>query len=152
METAMPTVRLRVNANEDDNRELMNALLSIEGIEHVEEVGDLMPHGDDEDSSSAGLPDDASPGFHQLEIETSNEEGTPRPCVGGASRRADGRRHRDRGRVLRTCSKSCCACHLARMRCSRRSCTGTYTALSALRHAPPVSSTGQAMAVLATDF
>lgn len=74
----MPTVRLRVSANEDQNRALMNALQSIEGIEHVEEVGDLMPHGDDDDSSSAGLPDDTSPGFHQLEIETSNEEGVRR--------------------------------------------------------------------------
>lgn len=74
----MPTVLLRVTANEDDNRTLMNALLSIEGIERVEEVGDLMPHGDDDDSSSAGLPDDASPGFHQVEVETPNEEGVRR--------------------------------------------------------------------------
>lgn len=88
----MPTVRLRVSANEDDNRNLMNALLSIEGIEHVEEMGDLMPHGDDEDSSSAGLPDDASPGFHQLEIETSNEEGVRRvlAAVEQAAERMDG--------------------------------------------------------------
>ncbi|KAF1721787.1 hypothetical protein [Pseudoxanthomonas wuyuanensis] len=74
----MPTVRLRVTANEDDNRALMNALLAIEGIEHVEEVADLMPHLDDDDSSSAGLPDDASPGYHQLEIEAPNDEGVRR--------------------------------------------------------------------------
>ncbi len=88
----MPTVRLRVSANEDDNRNLMNKLQSIEGIEHVEEVGDLMPHGDDEDSSSAGLPDDASPGFHQLEIEASNEEGVRRVLteVELAAERMDG--------------------------------------------------------------
>jgi hypothetical protein len=88
----MPTVRLRVSASEDDNRELMNALQSIEGIEHVEEVGDLMPHGDDDDSSSAGLPDDASPGFHQLEIEASNEEGVRRinALVEQAAERLDG--------------------------------------------------------------
>jgi hypothetical protein len=90
--SAMPTVRLRVSASEDDNRELMNALQSIEGIEHVEEVGDLMPHGDDDDSSSAGLPDDASPGFHQLEIEASNEEGVRRinALVEQAAERMDG--------------------------------------------------------------
>ncbi|WP_411833699.1 hypothetical protein [Pseudoxanthomonas mexicana] len=74
----MPLVRLRVTADEDGNRALMNALLSIEGIEHVEEVGDLMPHMDDDDSSSAGLVDDASPGFHQLEIEAPNEEAVRR--------------------------------------------------------------------------
>jgi hypothetical protein len=31
----MPTVRLRVTASEDDTRALMNALVAIEGIEHV---------------------------------------------------------------------------------------------------------------------
>lgn len=74
----MPTVRLRVTASDDDNRALMNALLSIEGIERVEEVGDLMPHMDDEDSSSAGLTDDESPGFHEIEVEAPNEEGVRR--------------------------------------------------------------------------
>lgn len=74
----MPTVRLRVTASEDDTRALMNALVAIEGIEHVEEVADLMPHLDDEDSSSAGLPDDASPGYHQIEVEAPNDEGVRR--------------------------------------------------------------------------
>lgn len=88
----MPTVRLRVSASEEQNHQLMIALQSIEGIEHVEEVGDLMPHGDDDDSSSAGLPDDASPGFHQLEIEASNEEGVRRinVLVEQAAERLDG--------------------------------------------------------------
>ena len=33
---------------------------------------DLMPHMDDEDSSSAGLPDDQGPGIHELEVDAPN--------------------------------------------------------------------------------
>jgi hypothetical protein len=39
----------------------------------VEEVADLMPHADDDDSSSAGLPDDQGPGVHELEVEAPND-------------------------------------------------------------------------------
>ncbi|HEY5971770.1 MAG TPA: hypothetical protein VIT22_07315 [Pseudoxanthomonas sp.] len=74
----MPTVRLRVTGDDEAASQLMHALGAIEGIEHVEEVADLMPHMDDEDSSSAGLPDDASPGLHNIEIEAPNEEGVRR--------------------------------------------------------------------------
>ena len=74
----MPMVRLRVTGNDDSAAELMRALEAIEGIEHVEEVADLMPHMDDEDSSSAGLPDDESPGLHHIEIEAPNDEGVRR--------------------------------------------------------------------------
>ena len=56
----------------------MHALEAIEGVERVEEVADLMPHMDDEDSSSAGLPDDASPGLHVIEIEAPNDEAVRR--------------------------------------------------------------------------
>lgn len=74
----MPTVRLRVTGNASVASELMHALQAIEGIEHVEEVADLMPHMDDEDSSSAGLPDDESPGLHSIEIEAPNDEAVRR--------------------------------------------------------------------------
>lgn len=74
----MPTVRMRLTGNEEAALRLTQALESIEGIEHIEEVADLMPHMDDEDSSSAGLPDDASPGFHAIEVEAPNDEGVRR--------------------------------------------------------------------------
>lgn len=74
----MPQMRLRVIGSEDDARAIGNLLASIDGIEHVEEVADLMPRLDDSDSSSAGLPDDMGPGTHELE-------------VGAASRAAAGR-------------------------------------------------------------
>ena len=77
----MPTVRIRYTANNDDVRVLVHALEAIEGIEHVEEVADLMPHGDDDDSSSAGLVSDGNdggPDVHDIEVLAPNEEGVRR--------------------------------------------------------------------------
>ena len=74
----MPMLRLRVTGSEDDVRAISNLLQSIDGIEHVEEVADLMPHADDDDSSSAGLPDDQGPGVHELEVEAPNDSAVRR--------------------------------------------------------------------------
>ena len=52
---------------------LATAKVSGLSIEHVEETDDLMPHMDDDDSSSAGLSDDIGPGIHELEVEVGNE-------------------------------------------------------------------------------
>ena len=68
----MPQLRLRVTGSDDDVRAIANLLTSLDGIEHIEEVDDLMPHMDDDDSSSAGLIDDQGPGQHALEIEAPN--------------------------------------------------------------------------------
>ena len=69
----MPRVRLRITGSDDDARAIMNLLQSLDGIEHVEEIADLMPHMDDPDSSSAGLSDDNGPGVHEVEILAPNE-------------------------------------------------------------------------------
>jgi hypothetical protein len=69
----MPTLRVRLTGSEDDTRAMINLLQSLDGIEHVEEVGDLMPHMDDADSSSAGLSDIAGPDAHEIEINAPNE-------------------------------------------------------------------------------
>ena len=69
----MPNLRLRLTGSDDDARAMINLLQSIEGIEHVEEVADLMPHMDDADSSSAGLSDVAGPDAHEIEIDAPNE-------------------------------------------------------------------------------
>lgn len=74
----MPIIRLRVTGNEYAVADLMHALEAIEGMERIEEVADLMPHMDDDDSSSAGLPDDESPGLHDIEMEAPNEEAVRR--------------------------------------------------------------------------
>lgn len=69
----MPTLHLRLTGSADDTRILINALSSLEGVDSVEEIADLMPHMDDDDSSSAGSPDELGPGFHSIEVETSND-------------------------------------------------------------------------------
>ena len=69
----MPQLRIRITGNEDDLRAVADLLEGLEGIEHVEEVADLMPHMDDEDSSSAGLSDDIGPGTHELEVDAPND-------------------------------------------------------------------------------
>jgi len=74
----MPIVHIRFTASAEDVNELMHALEAIEGIEHVEEVADLMPHMDDEDSSSAGLSDVAGPHVHDIEVGAPNDEGVRR--------------------------------------------------------------------------
>ena len=69
----MPTLRIRITGSDDDSRAISNLLQSLDGVEHVEETDDLMPHMDDDDSSSAGLSDDIGPGIHELEVEVGNE-------------------------------------------------------------------------------
>ena len=69
----MPRIRLRLTGSDADARAIIDLLHGIEGIEHVEEVADLMPHMDDPDSSSAGLSDDEGPGVHEVEILAPNQ-------------------------------------------------------------------------------
>jgi hypothetical protein len=69
----MPQLRIRITGSDDDLRAVADLLQSVEGIEHVEEVADLMPRMDDEDSSSAGLSDDIGPGTHELEVDAPND-------------------------------------------------------------------------------
>lgn len=69
----MPLMRIRLTGSEDDVRAISNLLQSLDGIEHVEEIDDLMPHMDDADSSSAGLSDVVGPDAHQIEVDAPNE-------------------------------------------------------------------------------
>ena len=69
----MAMLRINVTGSNDQVRAISNLLNSLEGIEHVEEVADLMPHLDDDDSSSAGLSDLGGPQMHSIEIEVGNE-------------------------------------------------------------------------------
>ena len=68
----MHLMRIRLTGSEDDVRAISNLLQSLDGIEHVEEIADLMPHMDDADSSSAGLSDVEGPDMHELEVEAPN--------------------------------------------------------------------------------
>ena len=69
----MPLLRIRINGSDDDLRAIADLLQSVEGIEHVEEISDLMPHMDDDDSSSAGLSDGFGGGIHELEVDAPND-------------------------------------------------------------------------------
>jgi len=69
----MPMLRIRLTGSDDTARAIINLLQSVEGIEHVEEVADLMPHMDDADSSSAGLSDQEGGSAHEIEIDAPNE-------------------------------------------------------------------------------
>ena len=69
----MPTVHLRLTGSDDVARLLIDEISGLEGVDSAEEIADLMPHMDDSDSSSAGLTDDISPGFHSIEVEASND-------------------------------------------------------------------------------
>lgn len=68
----MAMLRIRLTGDEDSVRGIMNLLQSVDGIEHVEEVADLMPRLDDEDSSSAGLHDTRGPETHEIEVDAPN--------------------------------------------------------------------------------
>ncbi|CAN7253222.1 hypothetical protein LJR143_000988 [Pseudoxanthomonas sp. LjRoot143] len=69
----MTTIRLRATGASTGFDALMAALEGIDGVERVEELADLMPHMDDDDSSSAGLPDDiGASDVHALEIEVAS--------------------------------------------------------------------------------
>ena len=69
----MPMMRIRLTGSEDDVRAISNLLQSLDGIEHVEEIDDLMPHMDDADSSSAGLSDVEGPDTHLIEVDAPND-------------------------------------------------------------------------------
>ena len=69
----MPLLRIRINGSDDDLRTIADLLQAVEGIEHVEEISDMMPHMDDEDSSSAGLSDAFGGGIHELEVDAPND-------------------------------------------------------------------------------
>lgn len=68
----MPLLRMRLTGSNDDVRVISNLLQSLDGIEHVEEIDDLMPHMDDADSSSAGLSDVDGPDSHEIEVDAPN--------------------------------------------------------------------------------
>ncbi|CAN7287618.1 hypothetical protein LJR168_001426 [Pseudoxanthomonas sp. LjRoot168] len=69
----MTIIRLRATGPRTGFDALLAALHGVDGVERVEELADLMPHMDDDDSSSAGLSDDM-PGddVHAVEVEATS--------------------------------------------------------------------------------
>lgn len=70
----MSQLRMRLTASENDTMQLINRVSSLNGVESVDEIADLMPHMDGPDSSSAGLPDDVGPGTHLVLVKTENDD------------------------------------------------------------------------------
>ena len=69
----MTTIRLRATGPRSGFDALMAALEGVDGVERSEELADLMPHMDDDDSSSAGLSDGFGGGIHELEVDAPND-------------------------------------------------------------------------------
>lgn len=53
----MALMHIRISGDDAAARAIENLLGSLEQVDRVEPIADLMPHMDDEDSSSAGLSD-----------------------------------------------------------------------------------------------
>ncbi|KRG71518.1 hypothetical protein [Pseudoxanthomonas dokdonensis] len=70
----MSLIRMRLTGSSDDANALITALHGLDDVDRAEEIADLMPHLDDADSSSAGLPDDIGPGTHLLEVDTTSDD------------------------------------------------------------------------------
>jgi hypothetical protein len=70
----MQTVRMRIIGSQADTQSMIAVLHGMEGIDRIEEIADLLPHMDDEDSSSLGLPDDMGPGIHALEVDVGDPD------------------------------------------------------------------------------
>lgn len=67
----MSMIRIRLIGNRNDADTLINTLHGIDGIEHVEEVDDLMPAMRD-DSSSSELTDDNEGHIYRIEVMAPN--------------------------------------------------------------------------------
>ena len=75
----MPQIRIRITGNEAASRAIRDSLTRIPGIEHVEEIADLMTHMDDPDSSSAGLSEnEQGPGMHVIEVQAPDDAAAQR--------------------------------------------------------------------------
>lgn len=76
----MPRLSFRLTADGDTSERMLNLMRGIDGVAHAEEVGDLMSTMHQDDSSSAGLPDDTGPGSHVLVIEADTERAATQAC------------------------------------------------------------------------
>lgn len=69
----MPQLNFRLTADKNASTRVLNAVRAIDGVDHPEEIDDLMSNTQSDESSSAGLPDDTGPGSHVIVIEADTE-------------------------------------------------------------------------------
>lgn len=71
----MSVLRFRVTGSPASIERVLDRLSDLDGVVRAEQVADLMPHLDDEDSSSAGLAENQGTGIAALEIEVEDDDG-----------------------------------------------------------------------------
>lgn len=69
----MYMLRLRISGPGPLINQLVELIGEIEGVERAEAIDDLMPHMDDDDSSSAGLAENQGDDVEQVEIEADDD-------------------------------------------------------------------------------
>lgn len=69
----MATLRFRMSGTDEQVNTMITLLHGMDEVDRVEEVADEM-HEMRDDSSSAGLPDDAGPDFHDMEAHTRSKD------------------------------------------------------------------------------
>lgn len=79
----MTVMRFRITGTDASREHLLGRLADLEGVRRAESVADLMPHMDDEDSSSAGLAENAGAGagVGVIEIEVADDDGASASLV-----------------------------------------------------------------------
>ncbi|KRE97841.1 hypothetical protein ASG87_15055 [Frateuria sp. Soil773] len=68
----MPMIRIRLIGSREEADTVISALHGIDGIEHVEEIDDLVPQMRD-DSSSSELVDDSEGHLYTIEVDAPDD-------------------------------------------------------------------------------
>lgn len=71
----MTVLRFRVTGTSTSIERMLERLADLDGVVRAEQVADLMPHLDDDDSSSAGLAENQGTDIGALEIEVEDDDG-----------------------------------------------------------------------------
>lgn len=71
----MTVLRFRVTGTSTSFERVLERLADLDGVVRAEQVADLMPHLDDDDSSSAGLAENQGTDIGALEIEVEDDDG-----------------------------------------------------------------------------
>ena len=71
----MITLRCRISGTPGARDRIIDRLEGIDHVDRIEEVADLMPNMDDDDSSSAGLAENSVSDVYALEIRVDNADG-----------------------------------------------------------------------------
>jgi len=74
----MANLELRLTADEGVAQAMLDMLKGMDDVEFAEDITEPEFDADDEDSSSAGLSDNAGPGFHRIQVETSSDDSATR--------------------------------------------------------------------------